>query len=272
MRKCLIALFSVLNILPANAALAQNPEPAREVESPWSISVALGMGMRSNPLALSDNIPIIVDLDVAWFGKRWFVDNGDLGFTVADQDWYTLNLVGRFNSDRVFFGKTNSKLISIGDGIDPPKIEKIEVPDRDYAVEMGAEILADGNWGNLQVSAFWDVSDTHGGYELYADYLFSVIRQRWVFQPSVGASWKSDKLNDYYWGVRESEENSLFPAYQAGSGLNVHARFLASYQVTRHWAFVAVAEYERMNPDAAASPIVEERNVFGLFTGFRYEY
>ena len=64
----------------------------------------------------------------------------------------------------------------------------------------------------------------------------------------------------------------LFPAYQAGSGLNVHARFLASYQVTRHWAFVAVAEYERMNPDAAASPIVEERNVFGLFTGFRYEY
>jgi len=268
----LATLSSVLSLLWVNAALAQDSTPVHELESPWRLGVALGFGMRSNPLAFSDNIPIIVDLDVAWFGERWFFDNGDLGFTVANQDWYTLNLVGRFNSDQVFFGKTNSKLISIGDGIDPPELEKIEVPDRDYAVEVGAEFLVDGNWGNVQVSAFWDVSDTHGGYELYADYLFSVIRQRWVFQPSFGASWKSEKLNDYYWGVRESEANSVFPAYQADSGLNVHARFAASYQLTRNWAFVATAEYERLNPEAAASPVVEEKNVFGIFTGFSYQY
>jgi outer membrane protein len=241
-------------------------------ESPWRLGVALGFGVRTNPLALSDDIPIIVDLDVAWFGEHWFFDNGDLGLTVLDRDHYTVNLVGRFNSDRVFFSKTNSKFISAFDSFGEPVIEQIEVPDRDYAIEAGVEILADGDWGNLQASAFKDISNTHGGYELYADYSYPVRRQRWLYQPSLGVSWKSSKLNDYYWGVRESEASSVFPAYTAAAGLNVHARFMTSFQINRHWAFIAVAEYEHLNSEASASPIVEERFVLGAFAGFKYEY
>ena len=93
-----------------------------------------------------------------------------------------------------------------------------------------------------------------------------------MYQPSLGVSWKSSKLNDYYWGVRESEANSVFPAYTAGAGLNIHARFLTSFQINRHWAFIAVGECERMNSEAADSPIVEERVVLGIFAGFKYEY
>ena len=40
----------------------------------------------SNPLVQSDDIPIIADFDIAWFGDHWFFDNGDLGLTVADND------------------------------------------------------------------------------------------------------------------------------------------------------------------------------------------
>jgi outer membrane protein len=85
-------------------------------------------------------------------------------------------------------------------------------------------------------------------------------------------SWKSEELNDYYWGVSEDEANVLFPAYSAGAGLNIHARFLMSFQINRHWAWVTVGEYERINSEAADSPIVTEQTVLGIFTGFRYEY
>jgi outer membrane protein len=272
MRKLLVSLIPVLGFFGAEIALAANTETKDFTESPWRLGVALGFGVRSNPLALSDNIPIIVDLDIGWFGEHWFFDNGDLGLMVLDRNHYTINLVGRFNSDRVFFGKTNSKLISVGDGIGPAEFEKIKIPDRDYAVELGVELLADGEWGYLQASAFGDVSGTHEGYELYADYSYPVRKQRWLYQPSLGASWKSKKLNDYYWGVRESETNSLFPVYTASSGLNLHARFMTSFQINRHWAFIAVAEYERLNPEAADSPIVEEQSVMGIFAGFKYEY
>jgi outer membrane protein len=270
--KRLVLLIPVLGMLWASPLFAADVVPDDEVLSQWRVGVALGYGLRTNPLTLSDDIPIIIDLDVAWFGEHWFFDNGDLGLTMLDRDRYTLNLVGRFNSDRLFFSKTNIKFVSALDSFGEPVIEQIEVPDRDYAIELGFEILADGDWGNLQASVFKDVSNTHDGYELYADYGFFMRRHRWLFQPSVGVSWKSDKLNDYYWGVRESEANSVFPAYRAGAGLNLHARFQASYQINRHWAFIATAEFERLNPEASASPIVEERTVLGVFTGFQYEY
>ena len=272
MRKSLTSLILMLGFFWISAALAADSDSVSPVESPWRFGVALGYGMRSNPLALSDDIPIIVDLDVAWFGERWFFDNGDLGLTVLDRDRYTVNLVGRFNNDRVFFSKTNSKFISVNDSFGEPVLEQIEVPDRDYAIEAGVEFLTDGDWGYLQVSAFWDVSNTHDGYELFADYSYSVRRKRWLYRPSIGVSWKSDKLNDYYWGVREDEASSLFPAYRAGAGLNVHARLLTSFQINTHWAFVAVAEYEHMNSEASASPIVEDQAVLGMFAGFKYEY
>jgi len=272
MNKPLIALTLLLGLLVGPIVLAEESEQESSAESPWRFGVALGYGKRNNPLALSDDITILVDLDFAWFGERWFFDNGDLGFTIADKDRYTLNLVGRFNSDRVFFSKTNSKFISVNDSIGDPVIVEVEVPDRDYAMETGLEFLTDGDWGSLQATVFWDVSSTHDGYELSADYSYSVRRQRWMYRPSFGVSWKSGKLNDYYWGVRESEANDLFPAYQAGSGLNTHARFLTSYQINRHWAFIAVAEYERLNSEASASPIVKDRGVLGMFAGFKYQY
>ncbi len=272
MRKFLIPLIPMLGFLGVNAVLAADSDSVSSLESPWRLGAAFGYGKRSNPLALSDDITIIVDLDVAWFGEHWFFDNGDLGLTVLDHDRYTVNLIGRLNSDRVFFSKTNSKFITVNNTAGEPVSVQVEVPDRDYAIEAGVEFLTDGNWGNLQATAFRDVSSTHGGYELYADYSYSVRRQRWLYQPSFGVSWKSGKLNDYYWGVRESEASSVFPAYHAGAGLNTHARFLTSFQINKHWEFVAVAEYERMNSEASASPIVEERVILGMFAGFKYEY
>ena len=89
-------------LLPLLAApCLADEEPEQPQESRWRLGAALGYGIRSNPLVQSDDIPIYVDLDIAWFGKRWFFDNGDLGFTVTDNDAVTASLVARVNSDLV---------------------------------------------------------------------------------------------------------------------------------------------------------------------------
>jgi outer membrane protein len=90
-------------LLAAQPAIAQEA-PEEEEESKWRLGAALGYGERSNPLVQSDDIPIVVDLDIAWFGERWFFDNGDLGVTFADNSALTASVVARINSDRVFFG------------------------------------------------------------------------------------------------------------------------------------------------------------------------
>ena len=74
--------------------------------------MALGYGERTNPLIQSEDIPVVVDLDIAWFGERWFFDNFDLGFELFDRPSFTTNIVARVNSDRAFFSKTNTKYIN----------------------------------------------------------------------------------------------------------------------------------------------------------------
>src|SRR5690606_15364980 len=122
-------------------------------------------------------------------------------------DRFTLNAIGRFNSDRVFFSKTDTEYVSIFSFAGTMPAETIEVPDRDYAFEAGLELLSDGDWGFLQAAVHHDISNTHDGYEVYFNYGRSFRRQRWFFEPSLGASYKSADMNDYYWGVRPEEAN-----------------------------------------------------------------
>ena len=221
----------------------------------------------------SEDIPIVVDLDIAWFGDRWFFDNGDAGLTLADNSTLTVSLVGRFNSDRVFFGRTDTKFVVL-DAIGAPLVEAVdfEPPDRDYAIELGVELLTDGPWGQLQLSAFHDASGTHEGFELFADYSFGWRHRRLYIEPSFGASYKSAKLNNYYWGVTPGEARNVVLPYEAAAGLNWHARFVVGYQLNRRWAASFVAEYERLNDEAAQSPIVKEHDVSGLFAGLAWRF
>ncbi len=204
--------------------LAVCAAPATADESPWRLGIATGYGERSNPLIQSDDIPIVVDLDIAWFGERFFFDNGDLGFTFADNRWLTASLVARFNSDRVFFGRTDTRFVefSLADGAPLAAAVPVEPPDRDYAVEAGFELLADGDWGRLQVSAHHDVSGTHDGFEFDVEYGYGFAGKRWYLEPSIGFSYKNAKMNDYYWGVSDSEANEALPAYTADAGAREH--------------------------------------------------
>lgn len=265
-------LAALLFVVAAMPAIAEE-EIDDNSESRWRLGAAFGYGVRTNPLVQSDDIPIIVDLDIAWFGDHWFFDNGDLGLTFADNDRFTASVVGRFNSDRVFFGKTDSRFVSFDStGLPLAEAVEFEVPDRDYAIELGLEMLTDGDWGRLQLTAFHDVSGTHEGYELYADYSHSWRRQRLYIEPSFGASFKSANLNNYYWGVTPEEAGVAVDPYEAGAGFNWHARLMVGYQLSRHWAVSLVAEFERINDEAASSPIVADRDVLGYFAGVSYRF
>jgi outer membrane protein len=273
-----VASLSLAGVLLLGIATHACAQP----ESRWRLGVALGHGVRTNPLIQSDDIPVAVDLDIAWFGDRFYFDNGDAGLTVADTDAATVNVVGRINSDRVFFGKTDTRFVQVSAAIGQatwqaaggPLAQSTEltVPDRDYAVELGLEVLADGRWGHLQLTAHHDASGTHDGYEIFLDYGYGWRRQRWHIEPSVGFAYKSDELNDYYWGVRPEEAGAALPAYRAGAGVNPHFKLTAGYRLNRHWSLAIAAEFERIATEAAASPLVADRDVVGYFAGAHYRF
>lgn len=282
--RIIAALLISAMSLPGMAGESQVNEDSRVASSPssskpaapasrWHLGIALGYGLRTNPLVQSDDIPIIVDIDISWFGDRFFFDNGDLGYTFLDNAYVTTSLVGRINSDRVFFGRTNTRFVTVDlAGAPLASAFELSIPDRDYAGELGIELLADGGWGRLQLTGFHDVSGTHEGYEFEFDYGYGWRNQRLYIEPSFGLSYKSEEMNNYYWGVPADETNIAVPGYTADAGVNAHARLQVSYQLSKNWQFSFVGEVERMNDEAAGSPIVAEQNVFGYFAGFGYRF
>jgi len=282
--------------LPAPATV---PPPTRPlpVERNWRFGIGLGYGMRTNPLVLSDDIPVIVDLDIAWFGKRWFFDNFDLGFQLADNRLFTANAVARVNSDRVFFGKTNIRYVNFtiaagGDklpigGVPPPsdgpdngpsfggdeeEPQELKIPDRDYAIELGLEMLFGGEWGQATLRGFHDVSQTHEGFEISADYSYRWTRGRFSVSPTIGLAYKSDDLSNYYWGVHPKEAGLTLAPYEAEGGIDWEAGIRTSYYLTKSVRLAISADYERLHDSVATSPIVAEDHVIGYFAGVAWQF
>jgi outer membrane protein len=276
----------------ADQAAAQPATPVAHAprslpeEKSWRFGIGLGYGQRTNPLIQSEDIPVIVDLDIAWFGERWFFDNFDLGFELLDRARFTTNVVARVNSDRAFFGKTNTRYVNVAltaggatvplpatpPGFDDTTQRELKVPKRDYAVELGLETLLDGEWGQATMRAFHDVSGIHRGYEVSADYSYRWTRGRLSVAPSVGVAYKSAALSDYYWGVHADEVRPTLLGYRARAGLGWEAGLRTSYFLSKRTRLAVAANYERLQRSIARSPLVERPYVLGYFAGVAWQF
>ncbi len=264
-------------LLSAMLSFAQgvpSAEPTNgKAASPWRIGIALGYGERSNPLIQSAAVPVAVDVDIAWFGKRMFFDNGDLGFTLVNKRSGMLNVIARANSDRIFFGKTNTRFVQVSaTGAPLTTPQQLAVPDRSYAVELGVEWLSDGPWGKLAVAGFADVSKAHEGFNIDTEYAYPIYGARWSIEPNITLRYKSAALNNYYWGVRASEANAALPAYSVGSGINWQVGARSSYYMSKHLRLAASLNYERLSSSVVGSPLVQDRKVLGYFAGLAYQF
>lgn len=285
-RISLLLLMVFVCALLSRVAVADSAEIT---ESPgtknWSLGIALGAGQRSNPLLTGDDIDLWWTVDFAWFGDRWFFDNGDLGYLLKDHSAFTLNWVARVNTERAFFSSVSEGLFrntefglnspAVEQGADSPALEEetsVRIPDRDYALETGVEILTDGLWGNIHAQLLADVSGVHNGYEAWLSYSTDWLSGRWHISPSVSVNWKSQQQNDYYYGVRSSEAQSGVSVYRAGSGVNASAKLSAMYYLTERWRFFASASIEAINNSAANSPLLKDDQIVSYFSGLHYAF
>jgi hypothetical protein len=86
---------------------AFSPVHAQE-DSPWSFGIALGAGQRDNPFVASDDVTLNAIVDLAWYGERWFFDNGDIGFTLRETSQLSVNALLTFNNERNYYSYLNN--------------------------------------------------------------------------------------------------------------------------------------------------------------------
>lgn len=290
--------------LPA-AAQGSGTEPDSVEESPWTLGVAAGYGRRINPFVASDDLTLNAIVDLAWYGKRWFFDNGDIGYTFRQTDQFSANALLTFDNERNYYsylsnGSSGLDLFSLRElaidkgfgtmgiaggeaedieSLDAAQLEEIvfqdidtALPERDFAINSGIELLYISKWGDLQAQLLSDVSGTHRGQSAWLAYSYPWMTRNSEFSLTVGMEWKSRDLVDYYYGVRPDEAIQGRPAYRGRADVNSVIRFAASHALSERWRLVGVVEQEYLGSHIRRSPIIERGRVSTAFVGIYYQF
>lgn len=251
--------------------------------SNWSLGATLGYGERANPLINANDDTIYGFVHVAYFGERFFFDNGDFGWSLKSGEDWSVNLIAGIGGERSFFSffdDSNEFSPGLGQGLFPSlpedfseeEREAIEAPDRDRTIDAGIELIANWRESEIMLQLLNDVSDRHNGQEAWLSWALPISQGRWNIVPSAGLVWKSKKNTDYYFGVRPDEAQPGLPEYEASQSINPFARLSLSYSINNHWKIVSILRYEKLHGEITDSPMVVDSSVTTAFVGLHYAF
>ena len=262
-------------LLPQGAAARSActaPSADCMVVGEWNISLSLGLGQRTNPVDGNSDIPLVVIPQISYYGKRFFLENLELGFTLHESEANTLSLIAAPGYDRIFFYRNDLQNYFVSGGafglVSAPQYnsDNRELRESEYPMRARRTTYLVGpewtfNYGRLvgQVDALYEVTGRHQGYEVRAALATPLIQAEDSLTVSAGLTWKSAEVVRYYYGIDR--------LYQPGSALNPFVKLAYSKPLSPRWAFNAFAHYEYLSDAIADSPIVSGHGVTTVFAG-----
>jgi outer membrane protein len=242
----------------------------------WNFSVALGAGVRTNPLVNGKDIPLVVIPQVSYYGKRFFLDNLDVGFTVYERDGNTFNLIATPGYDRVYFYRTDLQNFFIGFpyALEPDKAGLVDAsaPGATHVSRSAPRVtyLAGPEWTfkyglvTGQLDLLRDATGQNSGDEVRGALGMPLLKSKGTVSANIGFTWKSTATVNYYYAV---------PNFYSGSAaFDPIVKLGYTLPLSGKWSFNAFAEYERLGNSIADSPIVAEHSVATVFVGATYTF
>ena len=110
----------------------------------WQLSVAVGVGVRTNPLVDGDNVPLLILPDIAWYGEAAYFDNGELGYQWYEEDTHAFETFVHLDAERSFFSfwdpaniflPLDTSFVSSPDFDNPEQAAPLEVSKNDYVIK-----------------------------------------------------------------------------------------------------------------------------------------
>jgi outer membrane protein len=257
-------------------------------ESSWQIGVAVGLGVRTNPLVDGDAIPLVILPDVAWYGESAYFDNGELGFQWLAQDKFSFETFISLERERAFFSfwqpanifisspafTTDSPGIPSEDNQSPatPPISVDQVANRQWSINAGIRAhyrLQSSEW---LVSALSDVSNVHNGSQFSVSYINTWQRQNWKITVIPKLTWKSSALIDYFYGISERDKVNEAYFYEGTSGWQPSIAVVATKKINPQWQWILRAKLQKLHTGMSDSPLVEDNSIRSVFAGVGYQF
>jgi MipA family protein len=291
-RRASSILAALLALIPVGSAFAgdeddcQGPSNDCVAVGGWNLSIALGAGVRTNPVVHEGDIPLVVIPTFSYYGKRFFIDNLDGGVSLIENDHSTLSLIASPGYDRVFFYHSDPQNIFVTDlsnSLQVPgstttlinrtnpdgttvQVPAVKFPRRSRKVTYLAGPEWTFKYGAIsgQLDVLHEITGHNHGDEVRGAVGIPLGHLGGVWTTNVGFTWKSTEIVNYYYG-----EPGL---YTGGAAFDPFVKLAFSRPLKGKWKLTGFVETERLDKAIADSPIVNARYVTTTFVGVMYTF
>ena len=249
----------------------------------WQVSLALGIGGRTNPLINSSDIPLFIMPKFAYYGENFFIDNLNLGYNLVETNQLSLNVITDINYDRVFFSRTDPGNVLfdtlISDGVEvgnlpsEGQVDSISISpsslNRKISYLAGLGLIWTNHNHRMDVEIFTDISNIHDGQEARIKYEYIYHQGDWTINPELELVWKSADINSYYYGFTDDEFQI---DYQAESGISAAIGLNVINKINEQWFWLGKLSYLKLSDEVANSPLVDKSYSVTTFLGLVYTF
>ena len=236
----------------------------------WNFNISLGAGVRTDPVNHEAAIPLVVIPQFSYYGKRVFIEDLDVGFTLTESNDSTLSLIATPGYDRVFFDRSDPQNIFVTGFPNgafygtPPPAKSVPGGPRHWTYLAGPEWTFETHGITGQLDLLHEITAQNHGNEVRAALGIPLIESTSSLSADVGLTWKSSAIVSYYYGV---------PGVYEGSGaLNPFVKLAYSRPLSGKWRLTAFVQYEHLGSAIADSPIVNADYVLTVFAGTTYAF
>ncbi|MEL0603374.1 MipA/OmpV family protein [Pseudoalteromonas undina] len=248
----------------------------------WHVSLSAGVGVITNPLHGGKNVPLPLIPRIAFYGERWFFDNGRLGYTLKENQQHHFNIVSELNAESRFFINwhpnnlfvlpTSTGGAAFAQAQNKPQPKKIHVDNidkRHLALDAGGSYHYVQQNHVLSIQLLHDISNVYNGIRGAVQWQYHSRIGRLKLKPTLGVNYKSAELNNYYYGLK-AHETSL-GKIDVGSSWQPYAKIDASWPLSEANSLrfhVAYYDYSAMD----SSPLFERNYSMTAFIGFDHTF
>lgn len=220
----------------------------------WGLGV--GIAAQQPPQEGADNQVVALPFP-SYQGERLSLDFASIAYALAKTDGFQFAIEGQLRFD----------------GYDPDESKALAgLEERDVTLDAGFSVTTGDEWGVASLKVMADVLGVHKGYEISASYQYPMQFDRWTVVPGIKASWPSDELVRYYYGVRLDEATADRPAYSGRSVMNASAAINTAYQLTDSWEIIGGAEYTHLGDGITDSPIIAKDHEVIMYSAIVYHF
>jgi outer membrane protein len=127
-------------------------------------------------------------------------------------------------------------------------------------------------WGKVSFAVLHDILERNNGTEIRANYAYTIgVGTGWLI-PTIGLTWESANLTNYYYGVSPAESLPNRPAYSPGSALNPTAKLGYFVPMSAKWLLGAEVGYTHLDSAISDSPIVDRSGSVSGMILFMYSF